>query len=64
MANMITSDRQLSVTKKKIKSLKKSVKENESSKPNPLLKASMTQIKALIQELQKEIDEYENRKME
>lgn len=60
---MITSDRQLTVTMKKIESLQGSLKKlSEEVKVNPLVKASIVQTKSLIKELQAEVTEYENLK--
>lgn len=50
---MITSDRQLSVTKKKIESLKESLKKlSEDTKGKLLAKAAKIQTQALVQELE------------
>lgn len=60
---MITSDRQLSVTMKKIDSLQESFKKlSEDAKVKPLANASMIQTKSLIKELQTEVAEYEDLK--
>ena len=60
---MITSDRQLSVTKKKIESLKESLKKlGEETREKLLAKAAKIQTQSLIQELQSEVFEYEELK--
>lgn len=60
---MITSDRQLSVTKNKIESLKDSLRKlNEDSKGKLLAKAAKIQTQALIQELEAEVFGYEELK--
>ena len=60
---MITSDRQLSVTKKKIESLKESLKKlSEETKGKLLAKAAKIQTQALVQELESEVLGYEELK--
>jgi DNA-binding XRE family transcriptional regulator len=60
---MITSERQLAVTKKKIQSLEDSLKKIEVDiKTKPLAKASKIQTQALIKELYAEVFEYEELK--
>lgn len=57
---MITSERQLNVSKKKISSLQESLKKlSNEVKTKPLAKASKIQTQAMIEEIQKEVDEYE-----
>ena len=56
---MITSDRQLAVTTQKIKELRDSLKEMEEASAKPFQKASAVQLKALIQELELEVKEYQ-----
>ena len=57
---MITSNRQLSVTKKKVESLQDSLGEfSEEKEKQPFAKASMAQIQSFIKELQAEVREYE-----
>ena len=61
---MITSDRQLSVTMKQIDSLHESLEKlSKDAQVKPLTKASMIQTKALIKELQAEVAEYEDLKI-
>lgn len=60
---MITSDRQLSVTKNKIETLKDSLKNlNEDARGKLLAKAAKIQTQALIQELESEVFGYEELK--
>jgi DNA-binding XRE family transcriptional regulator len=60
---MITSDRQLAVTRKKIQSLEESVKKiEEEVKTKPLAKASKIQTQAIIKELYSEVFDYEELK--
>lgn len=60
---MITSDRQLSVTKNKIETLKESLKNlNEDARGKLLAKAAKIQTQALIQELESEVIGYEELK--
>jgi ribosomal protein L17 len=60
---MITSERQLSTTNKKIESLQETMKKlTEEAKSKPLAKASKIQTQALIKELQQEVFEYEELK--
>lgn len=60
---MITSDRQLSVTKNKIETLKESLKNlNEDARGKLLAKAAKIQTLALIQELESEVFGYEELK--
>lgn len=60
---MITSDRQLSVTKNKIETLKESLKNlNEDARGKLLAKAAKIQTQALIQELESEVFGYEELK--
>lgn len=55
---MITSDRQLAVTSKKIKDLRESIKKMDAS-TKPLVKAAVIQTKALVKELEQEVKEYQ-----
>lgn len=58
---MITSERQLNVTKSKIEDLKSSLKQRPNEKMNPVLqKAARVQAEALIAELQEQVSEYEH----
>src|SRR3989344_3222264 len=60
---MITSDRQLKVTKEKIENLKASLKQKSNEKMNPVLqKAARVQAEALIAELQDQVNDYEHLK--
>ncbi len=60
---MITSDRQLKVTKEKIEDFKASLKQKPNEKMNPVLqKAARVQIEALIAELQEHVNDYEHLK--
>lgn len=60
---MITSDRQLTVTRKKIHSLEESLKKlEEDVKSKPLAKASKIQTQAIVKELYAEVVEYEELK--
>lgn len=60
---MITSGRQLSITKKKIESLKDSLKKlNEDAKEKLLVKAPKIQTQVLIEELESEVFRYEELK--
>ena len=56
---MITSERQLNTTKKKIVSLKESLVEMKKSASGILGNSAVIQIEALIQELESEVLEYE-----
>lgn len=56
---MITSERQLNVTKKKITSLQESLVEKKKTAKSVLAKSSIIQTQALIKELEKEKVEYE-----
>jgi DNA-binding transcriptional regulator YiaG len=57
---MITSDRQLAVTKKKVEILQESLGELSGDKAkSPFAKASGAQIQAFIKDLQSEVQEYE-----
>ncbi len=58
---MITSERQLAVANKKIQSLRESIKKME-AEAKPLARSSIIQTKALIKELQHEVEEYETLK--
>lgn len=55
---MITSDRQLAVTSKKIKELRESIKKMDTSS-KPLVKAAIVQTKTLVKELEQEVKEYQ-----
>ncbi len=55
---MITSDRQLKTTNEKIQSLREAIKKLE-EEAKPLAKASIIQTKAIIKDLQKEVEEFE-----
>lgn len=56
---MITSERQLSVTKSKIEDLKSSLKQKPNEKMKPVLqKAARVQAESLIAELQEQVNEY------
>ena len=58
---MITSERQLSVTKSKIEDLKSSLKQKPNEKMKPVLqKAARVQAESLIAELQEQVTEYEH----
>lgn len=58
---MITSERQLNVTKSKIEDLKASLKQKPNEKMNTVLqKSARIQTEALIAELQEEVNEYEH----
>jgi hypothetical protein len=60
---MITSDRQLTITKKKIESLQAAVKKlSDEAKTKPLAKSAKIQTQALIKALQLEVFEYEDLK--
>ena len=60
---MITSDRQLNVTKKKIDDLKKSLSVPANKDVNPILqKAAKVQVQFLVEELNEQIKEYEELK--
>lgn len=62
---MITSERQLNVTKSKIEDLKVSLKQKPNAKMNPVLqKAARVQVEALIAELQEQVSEYEHLRSE
>lgn len=54
---MITSERQLGVTQKKIEELNASIKKLEASS-KPFAKASLVQTKSLVEELKQEIKSY------
>ena len=56
---MITSDRQLNATKKKINSLTESLAKMEKSAKGILAKASVIQTEAMKQELDDDVSEYE-----
>jgi DNA-binding XRE family transcriptional regulator len=56
---MITSERQLNATKKKIVSLQESLAEMKKSAKSVLAKSSMVQTQAAIEELKEEVKEYE-----
>lgn len=56
---MITSDRQLNATKKKIESLTESLAEMEKSEKGILAKSSAVQTEAMKQELENDVSEYE-----
>jgi HTH-type transcriptional regulator/antitoxin HigA len=61
---MITSDRQLKVSKEKLVELKKSLEGSPATKINPILaKSGKVQAQALIQEIENEIAFYENLKL-
>lgn len=55
---MITSDRQLAVTGKKIKDLRESIKKMDVIK-KPLVKVAIIQTKTLVKELEQEVKEYQ-----
>ena len=57
--NMITSDRQLNATKKKIESLTESLAEMEKSEKGILAKSSAVQTEVMKQELENDVSEYE-----
>jgi hypothetical protein len=60
---MITSDRQLTITNKKIESLQVAVKKlSDEAKTKPLAKSAKIQTQALIKALQLEVFEYEDLK--
>ena len=56
---MITSERQLNATKKKIESLAKSLADMKKSTKGILAKASIVQTKTIKQELESDVSEYE-----
>ncbi len=56
---MITSDRQLKVAKKQIASLTESIADMKKSAKGILANAALVQTKALIEELQGKVSEYE-----
>ena len=57
---MITSDRQLKVTKERIEMLKTSLGKNPNKDINPILhKSARLQTDALIHELQIQVDDYQ-----
>lgn len=55
---MITSDKQLAVTMKKIEVLQDSLKTPKEAETNPFGKASMLQTQSFIKELESEVEEY------
>ena len=60
---MITSDRQLNVTKKKIEELKRSLGSSPNKDVNPVLqKAANIQVQSLVEELTAQIQEYDELK--
>lgn len=56
---MITSDRQLNVTRKKIQEMEETLKSLAKAKSSPLQKASKIQTQALLKELYAEVEEYQ-----